>query len=938
MFIDAKHKDKHFAAFTVISSENPSVLTKSFRLVGDKLRKEPGGTLLQGRAVVRRVRDLTEFASVLETLQPAQALTYGITGQDDVGITTNRSWQKMNRPSDPIPRTKDHFFWPQGRGILMIDYDPEAGTAPLTVDKVIEALRAVAPALGDVEMLAWPSASSWIKNRDTDLWLMEAGGLRIYVIVDDATDIPRAGQVLSDRLWLAGQGYIKVSSCGSLLERTIVDGSVWQPSRLDFAAGALCEPPLEQLRGKPRLIGGTLKTADTRSMIADLDVEEQAKASRIKQSAKADRRGAAQKIRADWIEARAREIAGDDADDAAVNDARRAAQTALDSAILPKSWVLEVIGADGPVTVTVEEVINDPDRFDGCDTLDPIEPNYDYGRVVGRLYLSKWPKTLHSFARGGRTFRLADQESVITYVYGSLDKAVEETLEVLRTHEQFYDFGDVLAYVDSGRVYAVNNFFYEQMISGSIRYMKPGRKGALIPTEPPSQATSRILSLGRVRKLRLLAGIITAPTVRLDGSIIEQPGYDAATGLYLHLPEKERLAPILRNPTKAELRDALSLMMKPFREFRLASPQDWGALLAALLTAVVRRVLPSAPAFAFDAPVQGSGKTLLAQCIAVLAGAEEPTVTPPLSGRDAEEETRKRLLTFLRSGVPVLIWDNVTGVFNSATLAASLTSPVFSDRVLGASESVTLPNRMMHIFTGNNFQVKGDMARRVIPCRIDTGLEAPLERSFALNPLHLVKEHRQEMVAAALSLIRAAIEKEDMLEKARPLASFEDWDRIVRSTVRWVNEKLAPGDYSDPVMRLREAVIEDPEAEVWRDVLEALWTIFGSRRFTAADVMKELPSRGAFKSEAGRGLRDALDALTSCEDIWTARKLGQAFGYRKDRLVGRLKLRVASEAGKGAKTWELERDGKTGADLRREARVIRIPSHGKRPGARDEEV
>src|SRR5262249_34403346 len=37
-------------------------------------------------------------------------------------------------------------------------------------------------------------------------------------------------------LWLAGHGYIMVSKSGQALDRSLVDASVWQPERLDFAA------------------------------------------------------------------------------------------------------------------------------------------------------------------------------------------------------------------------------------------------------------------------------------------------------------------------------------------------------------------------------------------------------------------------------------------------------------------------------------------------------------------------------------------------------------------------------------------------------------------------------------------------------------------------------------------------------------------------------
>ena len=48
----------------------------------------------------------------------------------------------------------------------------------------------------------------------------------------------------------------------------------------------------------------------------------------------------------------------------------------------------------------------------------------------------------------------------------------------------------------------------------------------------------------------------------------------------------------------------------------------------------------------YTAPVWGSGKTLLASCVAELAG-EEPKVMPSL---DDEDELRKRLLAAAREG------------------------------------------------------------------------------------------------------------------------------------------------------------------------------------------------------------------------------------------------------------------------------------------------
>ncbi|HSG58351.1 MAG TPA: hypothetical protein VLA06_02385, partial [Woeseiaceae bacterium] len=114
-----------------------------------------------------------------------------------------------------------------------------------------------------------PSASSHIHDRATGDDLTGLRGQRLYMLVAEAGDIPRAGAALVDRLWAAGLGRIVASAAGSALERCPVDASVWQPERLDFAAGAVCGPGLAQRRGVPRLIPGGVEVVDTRSVLPD---------------------------------------------------------------------------------------------------------------------------------------------------------------------------------------------------------------------------------------------------------------------------------------------------------------------------------------------------------------------------------------------------------------------------------------------------------------------------------------------------------------------------------------------------------------------------------------------------------------------------------------------------------------------------------------------
>ena len=89
--------------------------------------------------------------------------------------------------------------------------------------------------------------------------------------------------------------------------------------------------------------------------------------------------------------------------------------------------------------------------------------------------------------------------------------------------------------------------------------------------------------------------------------------------------------------------------------------------VASAITATLRPFLTAATAFGFDEPLQGSGRTLLANSIVTIATGTELTTLPHLKG---EDEIRKRLLSILRSGARTMIWDNIVSSFDSATLTA----------------------------------------------------------------------------------------------------------------------------------------------------------------------------------------------------------------------------------------------------------------------------
>lgn len=110
-----------------------------------------------------------------------------------------------------------------------------------------------------------------------------------------------------------------------------------------------------------------------------------------------------------------------------------------------------------------------------------------------------------------------------------------------------------------------------------------------------------------------------------------------------------------------------------------------------------------------------------------------------------------------------------------------------------------MPNRTSLAITGNNLTLRGDLSRRVIRCRLVTALECPETRDgFQHADIEAYATANQpELLAAALTILRAhavagfaacpvRVTRDDgTVEQipARPVGSFNDWDRVVRHAI-----------------------------------------------------------------------------------------------------------------------------------------------------------
>lgn len=238
-----------------ITAEKPRLLSKRYDLVDGVLKKTTAAALQRGRVDVVSLDSAAALAAMLDGLTTDQAITLGVPRDPAATrIVTRRMLLTTGGAQGDISRTQNQFAYPEGPGFLVLDHDGMADGSCLPPEAFLDLLYQCEPALRTVQMVLLPSSSSHICRTETDENLTGSRGLHLYIPVADARDIPRIGQVLFDRMWLQGQGHIRVATNGARLYRCPIDAAVWQPSRLMFAAGAECGPGLEQRRGPARIV------------------------------------------------------------------------------------------------------------------------------------------------------------------------------------------------------------------------------------------------------------------------------------------------------------------------------------------------------------------------------------------------------------------------------------------------------------------------------------------------------------------------------------------------------------------------------------------------------------------------------------------------------------------------------------------------------------
>lgn len=418
----------------------------------------------------------------------------------------------------------------------------------------------------------------------------------------------------------------------------------------------------------------------------------------------------------------------------------------------------------------------------------------------------------------------------------------------------------------------------------------------------PKWCCDAIADGGSWTELPLINGIVNCPLLRQDGTVLQSPGYDSESGLYLDLTDT--FPEIPDSPSAEQIQQAVSDLLDPVCDFPFLNDACRSAWLASLLTPLACEAYTGVvgPLFLFDANVRGSGKTRLADIVSLTVTGQP---APRTTATSSDDEMRKRITAFVNQGIRMVLLDNITTLGGSA-MDAALTGGLWMDRQLGNNQLIQASLRITWFASGNNVVPVGDMARRVCHIRLESPLEHPEDRTEFKYPniLKHVRENRTNLLTAALTILRGYIAAGRPDQNLSPWGTFEEWSDLVRNTIVWcgLND---PGETREEI---RDSVDED--ANTLRQILNALELIDPLRKGLRVSQMRDKcnSQHSTTNSVYAPIIREAIEVLCECD---ITRINSALLGSRLRRFKGRFinGRCLATRKKKGNNYWFVQETG-----------------------------
>lgn len=434
-----------------------------------------------------------------------------------------------------------------------------------------------------------------------------------------------------------------------------------------------------------------------------------------------------------------------------------------------------------------------------------------------------------------------------------------------------------------------------------VETVKTKSSGEQVPKLVSSALCKTLLAPGE--RLPELRGMVRWPVLRPDGTLLTEPGHDQATGI-LYDP-MTGLPDVPATPSADDIEAARRLIVSDMLGgFPWVADSDRAQYVAALLAPIMRPYQPGpTPLFAITASSPGSGKSYLAEGISSLYGGE--FMAPGMR----TEELRKNITTLYKNasvGGCVVI-DNVKegDKLDSPVLAALLTSETWSDRAIGTSTQIRVPNDRLWVATGNNVKTGGDMGRRTVWVRIDARCPKPEERAFDVDFHVWLTENKSAVLGALLTLARGWVQAGAPRRDVR-LGGYSAWASMMAGLLDWAG---IPG-FNDDRDKTGENL--DEQFEDWSVFLREWRALFGNapvraQQLTGHSILGDLIPR----ADSGSGSMNHV-------------RLGFLLRAHRGRYYGNARVERAWDAHRKAWVWfcltgdetmpeEISTEGETGA-------------------------
>lgn len=337
----------------------------------------------------------------------------------------------------------------------------------------------------------------------------------------------------------------------------------------------------------------------------------------------------------------------------------------------------------------------------------------------------------------------------------------------------------------------------------------------------PSERLIRLLLNDvRLTDFRNLKSISPWPMIDKQGQLLASNGYHPGAERIITVPPSYRLD-VPAQPSSEDLRWAIDLLQNdllgdfPFSD-QASRANAVGAMLQLFCCEIIQ---PPYPLHFIQAPVAGTGKSLLVKVIGSILFGKEPSA---MTLGENDGETRKRISSQLFSLAPYMFLDNLPPKVHSHSLAAALTASVWNDRILGVSTMKSVDVSALWLATGNNVNFSNELARRLVLVELDPTDESPSTRTGFKHPnlMEWVQQQRESLIRACLILVRHWYALGQPKGK-QAFGSYESYASVIGGILD------AAGIEGFLENRTEEFLNQDDDSFFWNHIVKAWYAAYG---------------------------------------------------------------------------------------------------------------